>query len=228
MVKFLISQGASIECQTDNKYTPLYLAILKGHLDIVKYLISQGANINCKDNANGTPLHFASHQGNLSLVKFLISQGANIECQSNENYTPLHLATLKGHINIVKYLISQGANIDCINKAKSAPLQIAVLSNHAQMILLFISFGADKLKFLQSGFTIFHLSIILKNYDLLNFMINNGFNINFADKFHQTAFSYSDRKSESELIFKQLKANPFFTPNSKPKGKYFPHNRYNF
>jgi len=45
--------------------TPLHIASIYGHEDIVRELITAGARISCKDDDNGTPLQFAAAEGNL-------------------------------------------------------------------------------------------------------------------------------------------------------------------
>jgi len=36
----------------DHRYTPLHLAVLYDHLEMVQYLIKEGANVNVKDEVN--------------------------------------------------------------------------------------------------------------------------------------------------------------------------------
>ena len=62
----------------DSNQTPLHLAALEGHLDVVMLLIQQGANINSLNTSNETPLHYASRQGHLDIIEYLIKIGANI------------------------------------------------------------------------------------------------------------------------------------------------------
>lgn len=44
--------------------TPLHLACIRGHLEIVRMMVSSGVNKNCRDFDENTPLHFASEYGN--------------------------------------------------------------------------------------------------------------------------------------------------------------------
>ena len=55
IVNYLISQGANIECQTKDKFTPLHIALHYHHFNIIKYLVSQGANIECQAFDKSTP-----------------------------------------------------------------------------------------------------------------------------------------------------------------------------
>jgi len=43
-VKLLVKHGASINIQSQNGFTPLYMAAQENHDNVVKFLLSKGAN----------------------------------------------------------------------------------------------------------------------------------------------------------------------------------------
>ena len=88
--------------------TPLHIAALNGHYDVVRFLISE---LNCVPNIqdwkdiNRTPLHLAAENGHLHIVKYLIEERrCNPSCQDTDKVTPLFLASMNGHLDTVKYL----------------------------------------------------------------------------------------------------------------------------
>jgi ankyrin repeat protein len=52
--------------------TPLYLAAVKNHIEIVKYLVEHDADKEAKDTWNQTSLHQAASEGLVSLYLILI------------------------------------------------------------------------------------------------------------------------------------------------------------
>jgi ankyrin repeat protein len=44
VVKLLVKQGASVNMQSQNGFTPLYMAAQENHDNVVKFLLSKGAN----------------------------------------------------------------------------------------------------------------------------------------------------------------------------------------
>ena len=64
------------------KVTPLHIACLHNHVDVVKFLIQNGANLNPKDFWNATPLHYAASAGNLEVVDYLCQIGVDMDVAS--------------------------------------------------------------------------------------------------------------------------------------------------
>ena len=59
------------------KMTPLHMAALHGHLDVVKILLDVGTEPNMADVFGQTPLYLARHSGHKEVVKILLDGGAD-------------------------------------------------------------------------------------------------------------------------------------------------------
>lgn len=46
-----------MNCQNKSLQTPVYLAAVGGHQDVLRMLISQGGDVNAKDSQEKTALH---------------------------------------------------------------------------------------------------------------------------------------------------------------------------
>ena len=127
-VKWLINKR-KIKTDTNDAYqnTPIHVASMYGHLDIVQYLKDKSvtAYINAEGFNKLTPLHYACINGHLPIVKYLISQGANIEAKDHDNWTPLHWASACCQKDVVEYLISLGANKYAKEKFGRTPYNLA-------------------------------------------------------------------------------------------------------
>ncbi|MGB0749576.1 MAG: ankyrin repeat domain-containing protein [Magnetospiraceae bacterium] len=75
-VKALL-EGGAVEARDGYGQTPLILAAVKGHGDIVDYLISRGAKLNVTAKHGMTPLMLASLNGHGDIVKSLLKAGAD-------------------------------------------------------------------------------------------------------------------------------------------------------
>ncbi len=74
MVLILIENGAQVNVQSQNGFTPLYMAAQENHDGVVRLLLSSGANQSLATEDGFTPLAVALQQGhdkvdNLSWLK---------------------------------------------------------------------------------------------------------------------------------------------------------------
>jgi ankyrin repeat protein len=98
----------------------LYIATLRGQVEVIKYLQSQGVDINApttEGQGQGfTPMHIAAANGQIEVIKYLQSQGVNINAPMatgpGQGLTPMHVAASTGQIEAIKYLQSQGVDIN--------------------------------------------------------------------------------------------------------------------
>ena len=95
----------------DNLYTtPIAIACIKGHIEIVEYLLNKGIDINSGVIGSQTLLHIAASTNNIHTIKFLLEHGANIDIQDRRGRTPLTSAADNDCIEASKYLDDHGAN----------------------------------------------------------------------------------------------------------------------
>jgi hypothetical protein len=86
-VEFLMKKGAYVNAHSNNYGTPLCLAVLKGHLDVVKLLLEEHrANVNANGGLLGSALHTSCyfHIGSMTgpvhtkIVELLLSFRAQV------------------------------------------------------------------------------------------------------------------------------------------------------
>jgi hypothetical protein len=73
VVKYLISEGASVDAKDNDGDTPLHLAAINDNIEVVKLLVSKKANVNAKNNDGETPLDYAKITNNTAIVDYLSS-----------------------------------------------------------------------------------------------------------------------------------------------------------
>ena len=118
----------------DNR-TPLHIAAMNGHLELVKYFVE---NLNMDPNTRGfnewAPLHHSSAEGHHNIVKYLIENcHCNADIRNKDNNTPLHFAASNGHLDLVKYFV-EDLNMDPNTRGfkERAPLHyVSAKGNHS-------------------------------------------------------------------------------------------------
>jgi len=128
-VNTLLTEEAEtqLNARTEDNMTPLHIAAVHGHLDIVKALLatSRFTNTNAQSHGGWTALHLAcgrhvaerfpsnhptagaQEQAYLAIVKALLLAGSDVNARSQTSRTALHLAAEFGHVGIVKLLLAQ-------------------------------------------------------------------------------------------------------------------------
>ncbi|KAF7181547.1 hypothetical protein CNMCM7691_000766 [Aspergillus felis] len=154
IVKYLVSHGADVNARrylsapqlpqkvrmaqwddiAERVNSPVCLAALNGHVDVVEYLIRHGAELNAE--TKNILLFLAAGNGHLRIVQLLVRQGADVDVAAyyherdntlvfDEHYplsvyyfvpppktSPLYDAAQKGCLKVVKYLLKYAKDID--------------------------------------------------------------------------------------------------------------------
>ena len=63
MVKILVEHDSSVNVQSQNGFTPLYMAAQENHDEVVRFLLASGANQSLATEDGFTPLAVALQQG---------------------------------------------------------------------------------------------------------------------------------------------------------------------
>ena len=78
--------------KTELLQTPLHLACLSNHNEVVKSLVRAGANLDSVDIAGNTPLHTAVLNGSVEVAEWLVAKGGDLTIRNLEGKTPSDLA----------------------------------------------------------------------------------------------------------------------------------------
>jgi len=210
ITKFLIEEGANINDVNNLGKTPLFYAMQQQtclyanavmnyncnkKLWFIEYLIDNGAEINIMTKDKTTPLMTASQMKSDQVVEFLIKKGANIDEQDENGETallkvlnrtnigiPKSGATDENIFNTLKVLLDAKADTSIKNAQDKTPFMLAVENNLADAIKLFIINGVNPIKENIDIHSLFVKSLWYNDdFELSNFLLNNGFDINSLD-----------------------------------------------
>ncbi len=89
-IQYYIDQGVDLNVRDElGGSSPLIIASMFGHHDIVKTLLDAGVDINQKNNDGSTALHTAAFFGRTEIVKILLTRDVDLSIQNNSGSTPL-------------------------------------------------------------------------------------------------------------------------------------------
>lgn len=128
--------------------TPLFQALVKGHLDTAAELVAQGASVTDRRVSDQTPLMWAASYGDERLVSAILARGAGPDDHDRNGATPLIWAAQDGHTGAVRILLAAGADPHRALRGAGFPdgrtaLHLAASNGHAGVVAALLDGGAD-------------------------------------------------------------------------------------
>lgn len=127
-------------------WTPLHLACMAGHIEVVRVLLKYNVDIERPSSAAKhklTPLMLACQQGHLDIMKLLICQGAKIEARDKFKRTALIHAVMNGHAHIASHLLRSGADPDTADSSGNTVVHYASAYGWWFCLKLLLESGAN-------------------------------------------------------------------------------------
>jgi len=149
-IKLLLEAGAEPNIFFESTgSTPLQIASIRQHTDVVKILLKYGANPNIP-NMNGlAALDHAVHamnvcNGCVDIVEVLLAHGADVNHQDASGFTAFHRAVMFNNIILVKLLLEHGADpLIKTNYDKTALEMASYFGFHEIAVLINKKFGFE-------------------------------------------------------------------------------------
>lgn len=153
IMKYLLANGAQVNHLSYENKTPLVVAIIAGHTEIVKELLKHDAENkkykipaeSIKDEilllllkaghkmknyfGRRKPLLIAAELGYSKFLKEFTESGVDVNSQTKRKQSALDLAIINQHYETVRVLLDAGANPKGNGKSKRTPLDYAIESN---------------------------------------------------------------------------------------------------
>ena len=192
VIERLLELGANMEdakrfskWRDDRNGTPLFVALVARHRNVVDFLLSKGADVQnthphyhfCAQHALPY-LNIASYLGFADIVEVLLDRGANInqtcgeglwlgDPMDNSGWTPLVTAIYWRRVDVVKLLLDRGADISKVCSYESfTPLYFGIIGGHKRILKLLLEKieaelppnmgNRERNKKLESGLDIFY------------------------------------------------------------------------
>jgi ankyrin repeat protein len=75
----LLQQGAGVDQQDYDGYTPLFVASSRGHVDAARLLLDKGAEVHRAEENGRTPLYIVCWNGHVDAARLLLDKGAEVD-----------------------------------------------------------------------------------------------------------------------------------------------------
>lgn len=117
-----------IEIRDELGMTPVFLAFIGGHENVLEYLLEKGAVLDTVDKSGATVFHHAAGKGMLEMLRKYLPQYRKWMDHVSETGTLLHWACGGNAVETVHFLLEHGADPNVLTEKSVSPLLIAVIS----------------------------------------------------------------------------------------------------
>lgn len=217
---FLIKSGANVNAVSNNKITPLYMAVQNGNARLYKRLFDAGANIYVDNNIMAHPhsgvtiLHWAAKLRDPSIFQMILDSGAvvNVNELDKSKQTPLHHAAEGGKVETCNFLLRAGAKVNAVDAYGNLPLHSAAASSDVDTCALLLDAGTDmNVQSTIYGCTALHIAGARGALGICTFLLDVGADIDIKTRNNgQTALHCAARMGYLETCKLLLHAGADF------------------
>ena len=151
--------------------------IIKGNTKALDEYLSGGwdieKGIKIGKYTNLSPLDIALIMESFDSVKWLVEKGVNLNVKGNPSFL---LAVRYCDEAIIKYLVENGAKVNCVNEVKTEAFSQALYGKKYENLSSIHDLGHRVEKY---GGQAFRSAVSDRNYEVLDFFIKNGVDINY-------------------------------------------------
>ncbi|MBI4852851.1 MAG: ankyrin repeat domain-containing protein [Acidobacteria bacterium] len=206
IIYLLLKNGANVNVDNENGWTPLMEAVSQNDLDTTSLLIDYGADVNASNSIGWTPLMQASRNGNLDIVELLLNKNADVNKLNKMEQPALMLSVEYGHPFITKALLEKNASINLIDYRDLTPLSIVAKAGDSYTSSLLIKKGADVNYQTPLGVTPLMIATINNNLEIVRQLLQAGAKTTIKDKENKTALDYAESNGYLDIL--ELLKNP--------------------
>ena len=152
LVEFLVKEKAQIDGDEPGDepvdkpgVTPIMIATIKGHTEIVRFLMQADASLKNRDENDHTILHLAAMNNRHEVLAVLADKNEELVAKlakmpNNMENTALHLAAQAGHLETVRELLKEVYKPDVDNKNwdEQTPSHLAAAKGHSEVLGLLL------------------------------------------------------------------------------------------
>ncbi|CAK9295629.1 unnamed protein product [Gordionus sp. m RMFG-2023] len=182
---------SDINMKDENDRTPIHIACLNGHLDILKAILQYCPNLDFRDKFGMTPLIICIAYNHPDLAYYLLESGANALVTDDTGSTALHYALKNSFEDATKILVGYSDNLNIKDKEGIAPLHVAVANKDKIATQLLLENGADPNVRDSELKTPLMLSSIFGQDELVNLLNNYNADPNLRSDAGKNAYEYA-------------------------------------
>ncbi len=181
----IVSCGGESVASSEKK---AFSYIKNSDLGSLKKYVLDGGDPNLLDEKGNSLLLLAIMNNDLRAFKFLLENGAtfnfrNEQGNPKERLVVMEQAAISENEEFLQMLLEKGADPNSLDSyLKYGVLLQAVMTTKPKNVKLLVSYGADINAVGPNGKTPIHSAIAIKNFEIANYLLDNGADLTIKDK----------------------------------------------
>ncbi|XP_078149521.1 potassium channel AKT1-like [Carex rostrata] len=175
----------------------LTFAVVRADFSLLQQLLRRGLDPNECDNDYHSPLHIAASMGNEQCVRLLLQFGADPNCRDAYGKVPLGEAIIASHETVAQVLFYNGATLSAEDSGVYAC--IAAEQNKKGLLENIIKYGGDVSAKNKDGDTALHKAVCDANIELVEFLLDNGCDMDTPNNYGLTPRQLADQQSHEDI-----------------------------
>lgn len=170
----------------------LCAAIKAGELKAVTKMINDGLDVNYH-YSKGTPLDLCVTYNQPEIAEILLQNGAKVDDHGEDGFTALIKAAREDLVDLAKVLIKYNANVNHVDAKHRTALYHAISKRNQDVAKVLLDNHADPNipKHNKMRVTPLIKTILMPSYELAEFLLDNGADVEYPDKMGMTPLCVS-------------------------------------
>ncbi|XP_063798948.1 B-cell lymphoma 3 protein homolog [Pseudophryne corroboree] len=184
------------------RQTPLHLAVITDHPDLVALLLEHGSSPQIPDRNGQTCVHLACEYGSMGSLEVLMRAGTrNLEATNYQGMTALHVAVSTGRRDITLCLLEHGAGVNAVDiKSGQSPIFQAVESGSDALVSLLLQHGAKVNAVSYAGNTALHVASGRGLVEITRLLLKSGADGSIKNCHNDTAMMVAKDRKIADII----------------------------
>jgi ankyrin repeat protein len=202
ILKLLIKNGANLNFKNTKNITPFLYSIIIDSYQSFQFMMDFSSELINQQIKGYSGFLLAAKYNRLEMVKLVHNTyGLNIDNETSDGRTLLSIACQNGFNNLIKFCLNNDADINAKDDFGYTPILYTAKYNHVNSLKILLNKTSASIESKDDlGISLLSISIIYNSFDVFDFLLKNGADINSVDNYGRTPLIYSAIYADKNIM----------------------------